>query len=161
VKVALPGALAAVVAVTGAASAAQRLDDTPSPQSQFVSDLRWAAPASRASGDARDLYLQVAEVRAVEVRLDTTRYRGANARVYLALPVQVQGLAGSGGFRLSWQTRGLLYAGSAIPGARALLFDGVIQEDLLVEVFDFLLEVDAAAVTQALRFEPVFEIEPR
>ncbi len=95
----------------------------------------------------------------VEVRLNTSNYAGENVSVFLALPVQINGLSNSDGFTLSWETRGTLSSGTTTPGNRFLIFKGKLDTSLLIEFFTFTLEVDANRLTGELRYAPIFEIE--
>jgi hypothetical protein len=155
-----PLSLAFALAIsTGAAAAdAVRLDDSLSPQQRVQSTTRWAYDSS-APLDSERINALVSEVRGMEFRLKTAPYVGKQARIYLKLPLVVRGLRTPGAMRLDWTTRGKLAPGSVIPGDRALVFQGKIQEPLLTEFFDFRIRLDARQVQRGLEFEPIFEIE--
>ena len=143
----------------GVSWCAERLDDSLSPRQAINVRLRWAHQGDTGQASDRDLRKLVAVTPDVEVRLNTQAYVGNNVRVFLALPIQISGLSGSGGFRLSWETRGGLAPGATTPGNRSLLFKGPLNDPLLIDYFTFTLEVDANRLTGELRYAPIFEIE--
>ena len=95
----------------------------------------------------------------VEVRLDTSAYVGRRARIFLMLPDLISGLDSTEGVTLRWRARGDFLAGHTTPGQRALLFEGVIEDEVTSDVLSYTLELDARHLTGVLRLEPVFEIE--
>ena len=139
---------------------ADRLNDSQSPRQTVNLKLRWAHQADSEHASNRDLRQLIAVASDVEVRLDTMQYVGKDVRIYLALPIQINGLSGSDGLTLSWQTRGALYPGSTTPGNRFLIFKGRLDVPQLIESFKFKLTVDANRLTGKLRYAPIFEIEP-
>ena len=141
-----------------AARAATRLDDSASPRSRVDVTSRWLHTQEGLT-DPAQLNAMVAEVRNLEVRLNTSAYVGKRGRVYLTVPASTPGLQSPSGMRVEWRTRGTLIAGSALPGTRSLVYDGPITRALLADFMDFSLFLDARFVQAGLRFEPVFEIE--
>ena len=135
------------------------LDDSQSPRQAYDVQLNWAHRGDSARLSKSDLQRLVAVVPNVEVRLNTSGYVGQPVSVYLALPIQINGLSSSDGFRLSWETRGTLYPGTTTPGNRFLIFKGNLNTSPLIEFFTFTLEVDANRLTGELRYAPIFEIE--
>jgi hypothetical protein len=158
VRRALALLVVALAAVPAFAAAPVRLDDAASPRSRFDVKPRWLYREEGLSDPAR-LNAMVAEVPHFEVRLNTARYVGKSGRVYLVVPDFVSGLRGATGFRAEWRARGPLLSGSAIPGARALVYDGKIATPVLADILDLTLQIDARFVDAGLRFEPRFEIE--
>ena len=153
---------AALVLLLCATSLAARepLDDSKSPRQRFNLELTWATPADRLDISADEFNRLVGSAANVEIRLDTSRYVGRNARIFLALPAQLNGLAGSDGLKLSWNTRGDFLPGHVTPGNNALIFEGPIDDPLLREFFSFTMEIDARQLTGRVRIEPAYEIEP-
>jgi len=139
--------------------AAEILDDSRSPRQQFNVRFEWACQENLSHVSKDEFFLLKAHMPDVEVRLDTASYIGKRARIYLTLSQQIDGFNGSGGFLLTWKTRGLFASGSIIPGSRALIFDGVIDSTLMTDFFTFTLKVDANRLIGKLRYAPIYEIE--
>lgn len=135
-----------------------RLDDSASPRSRFDVKPRWQYDEEGLADPAR-LNAMVAEIPNVEVRLNTARHVGKSGRVYLVVPDFVSGVRSPAAFRVEWRTRGQLQPGSAVPGTRALVYDGRIATPVLTDFLDLTLRMDARFVDGGLRFEPHFEIE--
>ena len=140
--------------------AVEILDDSLSPRKQYADQFEWANPGDGANLSREAFFLLRSKASGVEVWLDTTRYEGRRSRIYLRLPQQIIGYNSTEGFLLSWVTDRIFAPGSVRPGNRALLFDGVIETALMVEVFTFTLEVDAAFFDGTIKYAPIFEIEP-
>lgn len=147
----------ALLAATGAA-AATRLDDSASPRARVDVNPRWLH-TNEGLTDPALLNAMVAEVRNLEVRLNTAPFVGKRGRIYLSLPAFTVGLQSPSGLRVEWQTRGTLLAGSALPGTRSVVYDGPIAKASLSDFVDFSLFIDARYLQGGLRFEPVFDIE--
>ena len=141
-----------------ATAAATRLDDSASPRARVDVSPRWLHTGEGLTDPAR-LNAMVAEVRNLEVRLNTSAFVGKRGRIYLTVPAFTVGLQSPSGLRVEWRTRGTLMAGSALPGTRSVVYDGPITKALLADFMDFSLFLDARYVQAGLRFEPVFEIE--
>jgi hypothetical protein len=139
------------------ATAATRLDDSASPRARVDVTSRWLH--TREGLDTVELNAMVAEVRNLEVRLNTAAFVGKRGRIYLTVPALVTGLQSASGMRVEWQTRGTLMAGTALPGTRSVVYDGPITKAILADFMDFSLFLDARYLQGGLRFEPVFEIE--
>jgi hypothetical protein len=139
------------------ATAATRLDDSASPRARVDVTSRWLH--TREGLDTVELNAMVAEVRNLEVRLNTAAFVGKRGRIYLTVPAFVTGLQSASGMRVEWQTRGTLMAGTALPGTRSVVYDGPITKAILADFMDFSLFLDARYLQGGLRFEPVFEIE--
>jgi hypothetical protein len=138
---------------------AERLDDSLSPQEQINVAFVWKHPAPNETLDAREFNAVVAQARNVDTRLDTSNYVGANARIFLELPIQVRGLENPYRLDVSWTTGGLFQDGEVTPGNRRLIFEGTIPTPVMRDIFNFNFEVDARFLTYNLRLEPVYEIE--
>jgi hypothetical protein len=75
------------------------------------------------------------------------------------VPEFVAGLRAPNGMRLEWTSRGSFLAGSALPGQRTLVYDGVVQRPVLHETLDLSVFLDARYLDRGLRFDPTFEID--
>jgi hypothetical protein len=151
-------AAALAFAVTTGAFAV-RLDDSASPRRRFDLTPRWEYDGESANSPDR-MNALVADVPKVEVRLNTVAWVGKRGRIYLVLPPVVMGLRTPHGMRVEWRTHGTFQDGSALPGDRALLYDGPITSPLTQETFDFVIHLDARYMGGGLRFDPEFEFEP-
>ncbi len=139
--------------------AAEILDDSQSPRKQFTFKFEWANKGDLSALNKDEFFLLKAHLPNVEVRLNTASYMGKRARIYLALPQQIDGFNGSKGFSLRWKTTGLFAPGTVILGTRALIYDGLIKSPLMIEFFTFTLKVDANCLMGKLRYAPIYEIE--
>jgi hypothetical protein len=153
------GAMALFFVLRGTGSATDRLDDSQSPRQTHNIQLQWAHQGNVSELSRQEFQKLVAEVPDVEVRLDASSYVGQNARIFLALPVQIDGLSSADGFTLSWKTQGLFSTGTTTLGNRALIFKGRIDTSLLIGFFTFTLNIDASRLTGKLRYAPIYEIE--
>lgn len=149
-----------LVTLATSSAFAVKLDDSLTPRQRVEVPLQWAhdIPRNRRLTPSEVNALQ-ARIRGYELRLNTTPYVGRNVQIYLALPVQVQGLKNPAGMRLEWQTRGPFTAGSTQPGSRSLIYQGPVTSGVMSDVFDFTLHVDAQSVDGRLQFDPQFELE--
>jgi hypothetical protein len=151
--------VATVLLMAGGASGAPvRLDDSASPRSRVDAKPRWLH-VEEGLASAERINAMIADVPNLEVRLNTSRFVGKRARVYLVFPVFVPGVREHGGIRAQWRTRGVLLAGTAIPGDRVLVYDGSIASAVLSDSLDLSLYLDARFLDGGARFEPVFELE--
>ena len=149
--------VALALAAATANAAPKRLDDRASPRSQVNVESRWLH--SGEGLNAEQLNAMVATVNNLEFRLDTSAYVGKRARIYLVIPEFVQGLRGPAGMRVEWTTRGQFMAGSALPGQRTLVYDGMVQRPSMQETLDLSVFLDARYLERGLRFDPAFEID--
>jgi len=144
------------------AGPAERLDDSASPRQRVVAQVEWLEPEPwGAAGDEERLNALVARAPGVEVRLDTSRYVGAQARIYLRLPQTGRGQLDARPVRLSWQARGTFQGGRAESGQRGLLYDGEIGAAQLADILDLSFEVDARSYDESLNLDLSYEIETR
>ena len=139
--------------------AAEVLDDSQSPRKQFNFRFEWANKGDLSALNKDEFFLLKAHLPNVEVRLNTASYMGKRARIYLALPHQIDGFNGSNGFSLGWKTTGLFAPGTTLLGTRALIYQGLIESPLMIEFFTFTLTVDANCLMGKLRYAPIYEIE--
>jgi len=139
--------------------AAEVLDDSQSPRKQFNFRFEWANRGDLSALSKDEFFLLKAHLPDVEVRLNTSSYMDKRARIYLALPHQIDGFNGSNGFSLGWKTTGLFAPGTVLLGTRALIYQGLIESTLMIEFFTFTLTVDANRLTGKLRYAPIYEIE--
>ncbi len=154
--------LMTVAVVTGASTAfaGERLVAEFFPQRHI--DLQGAWELSRFTGDLEIDNRMVARVRELELRLfipPAFITPPKPVSIFLVLPVQVPGMRGTGGFEMSWTTRGRFREGTVHPGERALLFEGLADAPVLVDFVSFTYVIDAREMIGTLRVEPVYEIE--
>jgi hypothetical protein len=152
----------ALVCLTLSASiaiAAERLDDSLSPRQDIDILIDWRHRDNLENLDEEQLNALSSTVNNVEVRLNTAQYLGRQARIYLVLPVVIRGLDDPGALRLSWSTRGVFADGTVTPGMRALLYDGNITSQVMIDVLDFTIDIDGRAFNEPINFEPEYEIE--
>ena len=152
-------AASVLLGISISSHAAEVLDDSQSPKKQFNVRFEWEKKENLSSLSKDEYFLLKAHIPDVEVRLNTSSYIGKKARIYLALPMQIDGFNGSQGFSLAWKTTGIFASGVTSPGNRALIFEGVIGSPLLTEFFTFTLKLDANRLTGKLRYAPIYEIE--
>jgi len=138
--------------------AGTRLDDSLSPRQRVQATTGWVYDGP---GDWNDDQMNalVANVNAMEFRLNTAPYIGKTADIYLTVPGHVSGLTTPTAMRLDWTTRGRFASGSLVPGTRALVWHGKIVDSVMSDYFDFRIYLDARNWGGALEFDPVFEID--
>ena len=156
---ALPIIFFAAVIGTVNAQTVERLDDSASPQQRVVASVAWELPNKVMGLSDEQLNTMLAVIDDFELRLDTSKFEGQQARIFLTLPVSIRGLRRPDGLRMSWKTEGLFENGSVTPGDRALIFDGVVPAALMTDIFDITLTVDTREVIGGLNFDPIYEIE--
>jgi hypothetical protein len=90
----------------------------------------------------------------VNVRLATTPWLGKAGKIYMVLPAETTGSA-----KVTWRGHGLFMDGQLMPGARTLIYSGLIREKRMEDVLDVQIEADGVRLrdTQQLRFH--FEID--
>ena len=149
--------IALMLAAAPALAAPKRLDDRGSPRSVVNVESRWLHAGEGLN--AEQLNAMVATITNLEFRLDTAAYVGKRARIYLVIPEFVQGLRASTAMRVEWTSRGSFLAGSALPGQRVLVYDGLVQRPSMHEALDVNVYLDARYLERGLRFDPAFEID--
>lgn len=149
----------ACLALWASIATAEKLDDSLSPRQDIDVIIDWSHRGNLENLDEEQLNALTSTVNNVEVRLNTAQYVGRQARIYLVLPVIIRGLDDPDALRLSWSTRGVFSDGTVTPGARALLFDGVIIDPVMIDVLDFTIDVDGRSFNEPINFEPEYEIE--
>ncbi len=154
------GTLLLLCSLLSAAVAAERLDDSLSPQQQFNLQLDWKTSSiDLGKLNQREIHRVIARVKNVDTRLDTSKYLGKEVRIYLSLPILIRGLNNPQGMDFSWTTNGLFLDGQLTPGNRQLIFAGKVARPVMVDNFNFTFEFDARDLTQTLRLEPVYDLE--
>ena len=138
---------------------AQLLDDSLSPRRQLDLDLVWKYRTNTGSLSDTEYNTVTAQAHNVDTRLDTSAYVGSTARIFLALPIVIRGLANPNSLSLTWTTGGQFNAGRVTPGNRQLIFEGAITTPVMRDIINFTFELDARHLRQTLRLEPVYEIE--
>lgn len=143
------------------AAGGERLDDSASPRQRVEATVEWLAEGHPDDLSDDEFHTVVGRVSAVEVRLDTARFAGREAQIFLRVPVQVRGLRSPNGLRVEWRTQGVFADGSVVPGGRTKIFEGVVPGAVMADIFDFVLYVDSRELFPPLAFEPIYEIDPR
>jgi hypothetical protein len=153
--------LAVLLAASSASAQRVRLDDSLSPIDSLEVNLQWETSAAELAANAlaatTDAAAARGQIAGVEVRLDTTEYVGAEARIYLSLP---QPAGDFTDIELRWQANGSFLSGSVRPGQSTLVFEGVIEQAITSAVFDFELLVSDSAGSEQNRIEAIYELEP-
>ncbi len=140
-------------------SRTQRLDDSSSPAARLMVTPRWMHDSAGRELSDDQMNALIAEVRGAEFRLDTEKFIGKQASIYLRLENPVRGLRTPSALRVQWTTRGKLRPGMLLPGERFLVFNGAVTEKRMVDFFDFTIQIDGRHLDGGLEFQPVFEIE--
>ena len=143
-------------------SAGERVRSEFFPQRHLALAGQWANP--RFSGDIDADSRVVADYSNIELRLfipPAFTSPPQSAQIYMVVPSQIPGLDGGGGLQVSWTTRGRFLNGTARPGDRVLIFEGVVGEPVLTDFLNLTITIDARRMLGALRFDPLFEIERR
>lgn len=139
-------------------ASAVRLDDSISPRQRVDVRSRWMYEGEDLSNPQR-LNALAAEIRDLEIRLNTSAHVGKSGRIFLVVPDFVQGLRATPGMRVSWKARRTFRSGSVAPGGRGLLYEGPISEPVTGDVLDITIEMDARDADSLVRFKPVFEFD--
>lgn len=143
------------------ASAAERLSDSASPRQRVSAEVEWlGADRPMEKLTVQELNTILARVQGPEVVLDTSRFVGQRAQIFLSLPLPILGLRSPNGLRMEWRTRGVFEAGFVVPGNRSLIFQGEIVKPMLTDIFDFTIRIDSREATAMPILEPIYEIEP-
>ena len=131
------GILGLLVLALSARAETVRLDDSLSQVTPPVAEWAWE-PGSIRSGNTR-LVMRAK----VDVRLDTRKWLGQPARIYMVMPVEGAGLVTA-----EWETQGRLLGGRLNPGERALVFSGNIPGPWLEDTMRVQLTADSRKMTQ-------------
>jgi len=143
----------------------QLLDDSLSPRRNFSLELKWniqemeRAINAMINDNATALPPLTGRLSHVETRLDTRQYVGQRARIYLLVPVSFAGTHSPHNMLLSWETRGQFLAGSTRPGQSTLIFEGIIEQPVTSDVFDFTIAIEQGDVPDSFILETDYEIE--
>ncbi len=140
------------------AAAATRLDDSLSPRQRVETTTHWLYDGV-GNWNVEQINALVADVQAMEFRLNTAPYVGKNVAIYLTIARNVRGLKVPSAMRVEWKTRGVFTPGSVVPGDRALVYRGKITQSVMSDYFDFRIFFDARNSEGGVEFDPVFEIE--
>lgn len=144
------------------ALAGERLRSEFFPQRHLALAGQWANP--RFSGDIDADSRVVAGYSDVELRLfipPAFTSPPQQAQIFMVIPAQIPGLDGGGGLEMSWTTRGRFLNGTARPGDRVPIFEGLVSEPVLTDFLNLTISIDARRMLGALRIDPLFEIERR
>ena len=137
----------------------QRLDDSLSPRQRLDLELNWKHSMVDDDLDNKQFNALEARMSRVETRLNTASFVGEKARIFLELPADIRGLNAPEALLLSWTTNGLFQDGSVSPGNQRLIFEGDITEDVMIDIFDFTIEIDGRYYFQTIQFEPIYDIQ--
>jgi hypothetical protein len=137
--------IAALLATFGAlAKGTYAISDAQSQVLDTQLPLKWRS-ISPAKGDHT-----VEGTTRVQIKLDTQAWVGQSARIYMALPAQ------SGSTIVArWVTQNsILQNGQLNSGQRALVWSGVVQTNMLEDVFTVTIQTDGRllSASQMLRF---------
>lgn len=144
-----------------ACPAGEPLDDSLSPRVRVRVDAEWVHDARLHRLTDAQLHRRVARVPGYEVRLRTADYVGRRARIFLVLPASQRGLRRPDSLRMRWRAQGRFESGTATPGQRALLYEGVVAEPVLSDVLDIEILFDTRDVAELTSLEWGYEIETR
>ncbi|GER21354.1 hypothetical protein [Variovorax boronicumulans] len=149
-----------VLLLTAAGAGAQqvfRLDDSTSPRNQIEARIE-DSPLVARQGPT----MQVRFGR-IEYRLATAAHMGRRARIFYVVPPLINGLRAPVGMQVHWRDGRLFADGSARPGERRPVWNGVVREAWMNDSLDMSLELDARQLRVLpgadLGFEAYFEIE--
>ncbi|HYA38812.1 MAG TPA: hypothetical protein VEI74_11150 [Candidatus Methylomirabilis sp.] len=144
------------------ALAGTRIESLYVPGPNLSLQSRWLVPDARATTDAAQANLFVAESAFTEMLLTIpAEYIGKNVQIFLIMPPQIPGVIGPAGMEVEWRTQGVFLPGKARPGERVLLFQGVIRQSPLRDLIAYTFRVDARYNNGQIRFDPFYEIEQR
>ena len=136
-------------------AAVARLDDSASPRAHVSIDFRQAQPV-----DGNTLALPLGRV---EYRLATAPYMGRSARIFYVVPPAIPGLRSPAGLQVIWRSQGTFAEGTARPGERVPVWNGVVKTPWMNETLELQLRIDPRLLNLgrggALSFESYFEIE--
>jgi hypothetical protein len=141
---------------------AERVPSEFFPQRHLALQGQWANP--RFTGDIDADSRVVAVYNDIELRLFIPPAFASppqQAQIFMTMPVQIPGLDVGGGLEFSWVTRGRFLNGTARPGDRVLIFEGLVSEPVLTDFLNLVITIDARRMLGAVRFDPLFEIERR
>lgn len=147
---------------TSIASPAERVRAEFFPQRHLALQARWANP--RFTGDIDADSRMVASYNDIELRLfipPAFTSPPQQVQIFMSVPVQIPGLDIGGGLEISWATRGRFLNGTARPGDRVRIFEGLVGEPVLADFLNLTITIDARRMLGAVRFDPFFEIERR
>lgn len=159
------GWVALAVVLWGGATAgysAERVRSEFFPQRHLVLEGQWQNPGFTADIDADSRV--IAGASDIELRLfipPAFTSPPQQAQIFMLIPAQIPGLDVGGGLEVTWVTRGRLLNGTARPGDRVLIFEGVVGEPVLSDFLNLTITIDARKMVGAVRFDPLFEIERR
>ncbi|TDJ17697.1 MAG: hypothetical protein E2O62_04935 [Gammaproteobacteria bacterium] len=140
-------------------SAAERLNDSASPRQRVMVSLDWVERDIATIDPGDKLHAMVTHILGLEIRLDTSAFIGKTARIFLTLPTHIRGINNPNGMRMTWTTQGVFADGSVIPGNRSQIFQGEINDPVLLDIFNITLYINARYFTSGLEFNPIYEIE--
>ena len=142
--------------------AGTRIESLYVPGPNLSLQARWMTRNPRAAPDPALANIMVAESAFTEMLLTIPAdFIGKNVRIFLVMPPQIPGIAGSAGMEVEWRTQGVFLPGKARPGERVLFFQGVIQQSPLRDLIAYTFRMDARYNQGKVRFDPAYEIEER
>jgi hypothetical protein len=141
------------------------LDDSLSPRQNYAVDLTWdpqsvgQALGALFEDQSAALPPLTGYLSAVEIRLDTSRYVGQRARIFMSFPANITGDNSGGTLGMAWEARGQFESGSMLPGQAVLIFEGPIDAPIVSGTFDFAISIGSAGHSESFSFELVYELE--
>lgn len=147
---------------TNVSHPAERVRSEFFPQRHLTLQGQWANP--RFTGDIDADSRVVASFNDIELRFflpPAFTSPPQQAQIFMLMPVQIPGLDVGGGLEFTWVTRGRLLNGTARPGDRVLIFEGVVGEPVLADFLNLTITIDARRMVGPVRLDPLFEIERR
>lgn len=133
----------------GALAGVERVDDSASSVLTPRVNMKWdtAAPVR---GQRDTLTGQMG----VEVRLDTRKWVGKMAKIYMTLPIQAVGPV-----QVKWSTRGRFLPGMLQAGNRGLVYAGMIDAPMMEDTMVLLIQADGDRLSDNEQMQFSFEIE--
>lgn len=90
----------------------------------------------------------------VNVKLNTSPWLGKKAKIYMVMPAETAGT-----MALEWRSSGTLQDGKLKSGGRTLVYNGVIRNPRMEDIFDVEIEADGTRVSQTQQLRISYEIE--
>jgi hypothetical protein len=127
-----------------------RVDDSASQPVEAQSQLNWKSLLPVGA----DAHTVEASTR-VNIKLDVKPWLGQRGRIYLVLPL---GVAET--LSVDWITQGRLIPGRLGANRRGLVYQGIINAQILEDVMTLKVSGDGRKITSQQRLQFYFEIEP-
>lgn len=142
-----------------------RLDDSASPRSRVSSSPMLSEQGTPLDSNALGPAPKIGIVKfsRIEYKLATAKFVGKQARIFYVIPPFISGLRSPNGLRVDWRNGNTFASGSAQPGARTLVWTGVINSAFMSDGLDLTMQIELSELQTrngtGLSFESFFEIE--